>query len=391
VGTDEGLVSLRSTVQTRFGIGGRQARIEEGWQFTLKEVPDGTFRVHVSGLSEDCYIKEVRFGETVLPDVELRVRGGSANLEITMSSRGARVQGQVLSQDDLPVVGAWVVVVLVGAGLVEVAARSTGPARSKGKAKMEASEESTLSGRRNRLCGIVNGVDYGEWDPAIDPHIPVRYDSSTVFAGKPECKVALQQSFRLPEWSRTPVFGLVARLAEQKGIELLLEVGEQILKRDAQLVVLGEGDSHYHYWLQQLRDHFPQRVGVYFGFSEPLAHLIEAGADAFLMPSKYEPSGLNQLYSLRYGTVPVVRDVGGLHDTITDANEENLAKGIATGFRFGPYTGPAFLAAVERAMTIYRHRPEVWRQIIHTGMAQDWSWDRSAGEYEGLYRRITGG
>jgi hypothetical protein len=111
VGTDEGLVSLRSTVQTRFGIGRRQARIEEGWQFTLKEVPDGTFRVHVSGLSEDCYIKEVRFGETVLPDVELRVRGGSANLEITVSSRGARVQGQVLSQDDLPVVGAWVVVI----------------------------------------------------------------------------------------------------------------------------------------------------------------------------------------------------------------------------------------------------------------------------------------
>src|SRR5262249_18997021 len=154
-------------------------------------------------------------------------------------------------------------------------------------------------------------------------------------------------------------------------IDLLLEVGEQIVQRDAQLVVLGEGDPHYHYWLQQLRDHHPDRVGVHFGFSEPLAHLIEAGADAFLMPSKYEPMGLNQLYSLHYGTVPIVRAVGGLHDTIYDTSEENLAESLATGFRFVPYTGNALLGAIDRALHVYRNRQDVWRQLMQNGMRQD--------------------
>jgi len=250
--------------------------------------------------------------------------------------------------------------------------------------------EGVLATRRDRLCGIVNGVDYGVWNPATDPHIPARYDAASVFEQKPTCKAALQRRFHLPEWAGTPLLGLVARLADQKGIDLVLEAGEEILRRDTQLVILGEGDPHYHYWLQQLRDRFPDRVGVYFGFSEPLAHLIEAGADAFLMPSKYEPMGLNQLYSLRYGTVPVVRAVGGLFDTITDTNEETLRAGTATGFCFGTYSGPAFLGAVEHALHYYRHRPDAWRQIVRTGMGQDWSWDRSAAGYEALYRAIVG-
>lgn len=250
--------------------------------------------------------------------------------------------------------------------------------------------ESALHDRRHRLAGIVNGVDYADWNPATDPHIAANYDVNSVFERKPQCKAALQRQFQIAEWAGTPLLGVVARLADQKGIELLLEAGLPMLERDCQLVVLGDGDPHYQYWLQQLRDRFPERVGVYFGFSERLAHMVEAGADAFLMPSKYEPSGLNQLYSLRYGTVPVVRAVGGLHDTIYDCSEDNLAQGYATGFRFGPYTGHALLGAVERALHVYRRRPEVWRQLVQNGMRQDWSWDRSAGEYEGLYRRIVG-
>ena len=143
-----------------------------------------------------------------------------------------------------------------------------------------------------------------------------------------------------------------------------------------------------HRQLTQIREHYPQKVGLRLGFDEGLAHRVEAGADLFLMPSQFEPMGLNQLYSLKYGTVPVVRAVGGLYDTITDCTPETLAAGTANGFRFGPYTPPAFQAAVHRALACYRHEPSVWRQVVRTGMGQDWSWDRSAGEYEALYRRM---
>lgn len=250
--------------------------------------------------------------------------------------------------------------------------------------------ESALVPRRHRLMGIVNGVDYSAWDPAHDSSLPVQYDWESVFRNKPACKAALQRQFQLPEWRTTPLLGMVARLTAQKGIQLLLDAGEQILRRDVQLIVLGDGDPHYQHWLQRMRDVYPERVGVYFGFSEQLAHLVEAGSDMFLMPSQYEPSGLNQLYSLRYGTVPIVRSVGGLMDTIGDCNDDTLRAGVATGFKFGPYTGPALLGAVERALHCYRHRPEVWSQLILTGMKQDWSWDRSAGEYQRLYRGILG-
>jgi starch synthase len=250
--------------------------------------------------------------------------------------------------------------------------------------------ESTLAARRNRLVGIVNGVDYAAWDPATDLHIAERFDASTVFQNKPPCKAALQRQFSIPEWRTVPLIGMVARLAQQKGIDLLLDAGQEILRRDVQIVVLGDGDPHYQHWLQQMRDAHPERVGVYFGFSEHLAHLVEAGSDMFLMPSRYEPAGLNQLYSLRYGTVPIVRAVGGLMDTIGDCNDDTLRAGVANGFKFGPYTGQALLGAVERALHCYRHRPEVWSQLMLTGMSQDWSWDRSAGEYVRLYRTIVG-
>src|SRR5207302_6484409 len=162
----------------------------------------------------------------------------------------------------------------------------------------------------------------------------------------------------------------------------------ELLTHDVQIIVLGEGDPAYHRQLTDIHVRNPEKTGLLIGFDEALAHLIEAGADMFLMPSKFEPSGLNQLYSLRYGTVPVVRAVGGLYDTIADATPDAVAAGTATGFRFGPYTPTAFQQAVHRGLACYHYRPEAWRQIVRTGMGQDWSWDRSAGEYERLYGRL---
>ncbi len=244
-----------------------------------------------------------------------------------------------------------------------------------------------LSERRDRLFGIVNGVDYGQWNPACDAHLARKYDADTVEEGKAECKAALQKRFGLAERPRAPLLGVVARLVEQKGIDLIARAVDPLLKEDVQLVVLGDGDAHWHHWMRELARRHPDRVGVLLGFDEPLAHQIEAGADVFLMPSLYEPSGLNQLYSLKYGTVPVVRATGGLADTVTDCTPESLADGTATGFRFGPYDAGAFLDAVRRALETYRERPEQWLQLVRTGMGQDWSWDRSAAEYEKLYER----
>jgi starch synthase len=248
--------------------------------------------------------------------------------------------------------------------------------------------EGVLAERRDRLLGIVNGVDYREWNPVTDPHLPARYDADTLAPGKSHCKRALQSRFGLPERPNTPLLGMVSRLAEQKGVRLVGRSAEALLREDIQIVFLGEGEPAFHQMLSELRDRYPDRVGVRLAFDEVLAHQIEAGADIFLMPSRYEPAGLNQLYSLKYGTVPVVRATGGLADTITDCTAETVAAGTATGFVFAPYTASAFLDAVGRALDCYRHRPEVWRQLIETGIRQDWSWQHSAADYERLYVRL---
>jgi starch synthase len=248
--------------------------------------------------------------------------------------------------------------------------------------------EGVLREYRHKLTGIVNGVDYSVWDPATDPHIPAPYDAETVFDRKPRNKTELQRWFGLPQEPDRPVLGMVARLVSQKGIDLVLSAAPGFLDLGCQLVFLGEGDPEFHNELTQFRDRHPERVGLYLGFNDPLAHLIEAGADLFLMPSRYEPSGLNQLYSLKYGTPPVVRATGGLADTIVNASEENLRAGTATGFSFGAYTAHALYETVKWALTLYRDRPTDFRQVVRTAMAQDWSWDRSAAAYEELYRRI---
>jgi starch synthase len=183
---------------------------------------------------------------------------------------------------------------------------------------------------------------------------------------------------------------MVSRLVAQKGIDLVLETAPALLRQGAQYAILGQGDPTYHRILHDLQENHPGQVSVTVVQSEELAHQIEAGSDIFLMPSQYEPCGLNQLYSLRYGTVPVVRATGGLANTVVDATEKNLENGTATGFVFVPPAAAEFLEAVNRAMAMYSDRPDTWLALQRTGMGQDWSWHRSAAEYEKLYRRLKG-
>jgi starch synthase len=246
-----------------------------------------------------------------------------------------------------------------------------------------------LAQRSHAIHGIVNGVDYRIWDPAVDSHLAEKYDAEHIQQGKAACKKALQHHYQLPEKPRIPLLGMVSRLVDQKGLDLVGQAANALLQHDLQLVVLGEGDPKYHAMLLELKKKHPRKVGVTIGQDEKLAHEIEGGADVFLMPSQYEPCGLNQLYSLKYGTVPLVRATGGLTDTVADASEQNLASGKATGFSFLPYTPAALLETVRRALDLYGAAPKSWLALQQSGMRQDWSWDRSAAEYEKLYRNLV--
>lgn len=250
--------------------------------------------------------------------------------------------------------------------------------------------EGLLNSVNGKLSGIVNGCDYLDWNPEYDKHIAAKYTAETVFERKPLCKADLQRRFKVAEDPAAPVLGVVARLVAQKGIDIVISAARGFLDMGCQLIVLGDGDLPFHHQLQALRDAHPDRVGIYLGFNEGLAHAVEAGSDLFLMPSRYEPCGLNQMYSLKYGTPPVVRTTGGLADTVVNATLENLADGRATGFAFGEYTAHALYETVKWALTLLRDRPTEFRQIVRTAMAQDWSWDRSAEVYERLYRKLVG-
>jgi starch synthase len=244
--------------------------------------------------------------------------------------------------------------------------------------------EGILRNRADDLYGIVNGIDYDEWNPETDPLIPERYTAQDL-AGKAACKTALLQTMKLPKRKgRIPLIGIISRLADQKGFDLIGEAIEEIAASDLQMVVLGTGQPKYHQLFESLRDRYPEKIAAKLGFDNRLAHQIEAGVDMFLMPSKYEPCGLNQLYSLRYGTVPIVRSTGGLADTITDYD---LIHDRGTGFIFTEYTAAAMLAAIERALVVFADS-ERWRRLVVRGMLERWSWGESAQKYLELYTRI---
>jgi len=241
-----------------------------------------------------------------------------------------------------------------------------------------------LRQRANVLMGILNGVDTHEWDPARDPFLPAHYDAKDL-SGKAVCKEALQRELALPVRPGVPLVAMIGRLAEQKGIDLVAAALPQLLAMDLQIALLGSGQPEYEQAFARAARERPDRLAARIGFDEGLAHRIEAGADLFLMPSRFEPCGLNQMYSLRYGTVPVVRTVGGLEDTVEDF--DGWQRG--TGFKFREYSPQGFLVAVRRALDVFRDR-RAWRGLVLRGTAQDNSWERSAGSYEALYRRLDG-
>jgi starch synthase len=243
--------------------------------------------------------------------------------------------------------------------------------------------DGVLRQRADRLVGILNGIDYGVWNPATDTHIAANYSPDNL-AGKAVCKRALQALSGLPA-ADVPLLGLVSRLADQKGLDLIAEIIERLLSLDVQFVLLGTGDPKYHELFEGIEGSHPDKFRAHLTFDNALAHQIEAGSDMFLMPSRYEPCGLNQLYSLKYGAVPIVRKTGGLADTIANCTPTTLGKGSANGFSFASVSPRGLLAAIRRALALYANRP-VWRRLMLTGMRQDWSWERSARAYVDVYR-----
>lgn len=234
--------------------------------------------------------------------------------------------------------------------------------------------DGVLAERRGDLFGIVNGIDYSVWDPAVDHRLPARYGPKRL-AGKAACRRALQEKVGLYADADRPILGMVSRLAEQKGLDILADALYGIMEMPVQFVLLGDGEERFRRAFADLAARFPGRLAVRLGYDDALAHLIEAGSDIYLMPSRYEPCGLNQLISLRYGTVPVVRETGGLADTIADS---------VNGFSFREYSATALLVAVRRALAVHAERA-AWRRLMLRGMAEDWSWDHSAREYVRLY------
>ncbi len=243
-----------------------------------------------------------------------------------------------------------------------------------------------LRDRADRVHGILNGMDEREWSPDRDPHLPASYSAASL-KGKAACKRELQRRTKLPEKREVPLFGFIGRLVEQKGVDLFCSAAERLMGLDLQAVFLGAGDPRYADMLTRLAAAHPDKVSVTVGFDNPLAHLIEGGADAFLMPSRFEPCGLNQIYSLRYGTIPVVRRTGGLADTIVDATPANLKKGSATGFVFDDPTPEAFTEAVERALAAWRE-PKTWGKLVQSAMKRDFTWGPSAKRYLEVFKSL---
>jgi starch synthase len=245
--------------------------------------------------------------------------------------------------------------------------------------------EGVFQERAADLVGILNGVDYGLWSPETDPFIVRRYSRADL-EGKRACKASLQRTFGLAVRPSVPLIGMTSRLVAQKGVDLVAEAIDGLLRRGVDVVIHGMGDDRYETFFRQMQLRYPRRVGVLVGYSEPLDHCILAGADLTLIPSRYEPCGLTQIYSLRYGTVPVVRATGGLKDTVQEF--DSVAR-EGNGFVFGPYEPGALLEAVDRACRVYQ-RKEEWTALMRNAMSADFSWERPARAYLALYQRLTG-
>ncbi len=252
--------------------------------------------------------------------------------------------------------------------------------------------DGVLRHRRDRrsgdLVGILNGIDTRQWNPATDRAIAAPYNARSL-ALKQLNRAALAERCGLALQADTPVLGMISRITLQKGADLVIEAAPGLLARGARLVILGSGDAGLEAAWRALAAAHPGRIDVQIGFDEALAHLIEAGADLFLMPSRFEPCGLNQMYSLAYGTPPVVRATGGLADTVVDCTPRTLADGTANGFAFGPPSSDALLAAAVRAIQVWRD-PGTWRRLQHNGMARDWGWAPAARQYAEWYRSSLG-
>lgn len=240
-----------------------------------------------------------------------------------------------------------------------------------------------LTYRNKRLSGILNGIDMKEWNPAKDQMIKKNYSIQTI-ADKKSNKTALQKHFNLPQKKKSLLLGMVARLVYQKGVDLLLENMADILNLPVQIVILGSGDLELESRLKQWALKHPDKIQIQIGYDEALSHLIEAGADAFLMPSRFEPCGLNQLYSLRYGTIPIVRETGGLADTVTHASKDNLSNQTATGIMFNETKGSTLFDAINLTNLLY-HDKKIWKRLMINGMKQEFSWKESAKHYLELY------
>ena len=242
-----------------------------------------------------------------------------------------------------------------------------------------------LRGRRDRLAGITNGVDYDLWNPETDPHIAANFSAADL-SGKLTCKLELLRRFGLPEEPERPIIAIISRLVTQKGYDLIRQLAGEILQTGSFFIALGAGAKEYEDFLQRWHDSARQRVGIYKGYAgEPLAHQIEAGADLFLMPSLYEPCGLNQMFSLKYGTIPIVRAVGGLKDTVQQCDTDAET---GTGFVFEPYEAQALLDAIDRSLQVF-HNQTAWTGLQRRAMAMDFSWERSAKLYANLYRQLV--
>ena len=244
--------------------------------------------------------------------------------------------------------------------------------------------EGVLRARSSALVGILNGVDYNEWSPEKDKFIAAKYTPDSLTA-KAQDKKDLLKEFGLDPGSTLPVIGIVSRFAAQKGFDLIAQIADRLAREEVIVVALGSGDKEYEDLFRRLNRQFPQKLALKVAYDNALSHKIEAGADMFLMPSRYEPCGLNQIYSLKYGTVPIVRATGGLDDTIEPFDS---VTGKGTGFKFSEYSGEALLETIHRALAVYKDRA-AWTQLMKNGMAKDFSWTASAREYLKVYERAS--